>query len=427
MANKQLFRIYPYTTEEFIQKARELYGDKYDYRKVNLENNPRKVSIICTKCGGVIQVSPQEHLNGIERHRCAMTEEIFLEKAREVHGDKYDYSRMNFKGPDVEVEIICPIHGAFWKKPKYHILGSGCPRCSSKFVSHKTEDVKERIRAKYGDRYDLSLVDYKGCHTPICLICHEKDEHGIEHGPFWMTTINLLSHGQGCPICGNKEKIRKTRERGRDIFIRKARKIHGDKYDYSEMDYHGLDTRVKIICPNCGPFWMVPKYHLAGHGCPNCKKVNMTKANFLKTIEEKYGGKYVLKKSSYMGLWHKTTFTCPVHGEVTMSAQGLLDYGCVLCRREEAMERCDAILDREGMAYEHDKTFYWSEGGSYDYYLPEYNTIIQFIERAKQRKANQLCEEHFVTVRHVLLDDGYEEEFENMLQEIKESVAWHDE
>jgi conserved hypothetical protein len=55
-------------------------------------------------------------------------------------------------------------------------------------------------------------------------------------------------------------------------IIAKAKLVHGDKYDYSKVDYSNAHTKVCIICPNHGEFWQTPNNHLRGHGCPKCKR-----------------------------------------------------------------------------------------------------------------------------------------------------------
>ena len=122
------------TFEEFIVKAREVHGDKYDYSKVEYVNQLTKVCIICPTHGEFEQ-TPDSHLHGHGCPKCVgknKTTEQFIEEAREVHGDKYDYSKTYYNGAFKKVTIICPIHGEFWQKPTMHLIGQGCPKCSGK-------------------------------------------------------------------------------------------------------------------------------------------------------------------------------------------------------------------------------------------------------------------------------------------------------
>ena len=127
----------------------------------------------------------------------------------------------------------------------------------------------EKAKEVHGDKYDYSKVEYVNNHTKVCIICPEHDE-------FWQTPNNHV-HGQGCPYCykqgiGKKiknEKRIKIKTIKKD-FVEKAKEIHGDKYDYSKVNYINRNTKVCIICPEHGEFWQTPKNHLCGQGCPHC-------------------------------------------------------------------------------------------------------------------------------------------------------------
>lgn len=119
------------------------------------------------------------------------------------------------------------------------------------------EEVIARFCEVHGDKYDYSKVNYVNSYTKVCIICSI-------HGEFWQTLNNHLK-GQGCPICNRKKNM------GKQTFIEKARKIHGDKYDYSKVEYKGNKVKVCIICPIHGVFWQRPNDHLSGHGCDMCR------------------------------------------------------------------------------------------------------------------------------------------------------------
>lgn len=126
------------TTEDFIKKAKEVHGDKYNYSKVDYRGNKIKVTIICS-IHGEFEQPPSNHLQGQGCPNCGGTVKLttneFIEKARVVHGDLYDYSKVDYKTNRDKVTIICPIHGGFEQKPSGHLLGSGCPKCNRGFSS----------------------------------------------------------------------------------------------------------------------------------------------------------------------------------------------------------------------------------------------------------------------------------------------------
>ena len=146
-----------------------------------------------------------------------LTNEQFIEKAKNVHGNKYDYSKVDYKGNDIKVCIICPIHGEFWQTPRNHIKGSECPKCVGKY-RYTTEEWIEEAKKVHGDKYDYSNVIYKGAFEKVCIICKE-------HGEFWPQPSNHL-RGIRCPLCGLEVKRAKRTLPAEDIFI-SAKAVHG--------------------------------------------------------------------------------------------------------------------------------------------------------------------------------------------------------
>ena len=139
------------TTEEFIEEARKIHGSKYDYSKVNYVNNHTKVEIICPEHGSFFQI-PSNHLQGQNCPKCkkknickklSKTTEQFIEEARKIHGDKYDYSKVNYINNSTKIEIICPKHGSFFQIPFSHLRGNDCTMCTknnSHFTKKKTAE-----------------------------------------------------------------------------------------------------------------------------------------------------------------------------------------------------------------------------------------------------------------------------------------------
>lgn len=159
---------------------------------------------------------------------------------------------------------------------------TGCPSCALQKRKGKkgnstkkltTEEFTKRAKQIHGDKYDYSLVDYKNARTKVKIICPE-------HGEFEQTPTAHLNNNQGCKKCYDKKQSLTTEQ-----FIEKAKIIHGDKYDYSLVDYKNGKTKVKIICPNHGMFEQQPRAHLDVQGCPKCKmshgeKIIMNYFNF---------------------------------------------------------------------------------------------------------------------------------------------------
>ena len=97
--------------------------------------------------------------------------EKFIEKARNRHGNKYDYSKVEYRGSKEKVCIICPVHGEFWQLPSLHIgQKCGCPLCNGTFKKTKTMFVEE-ARKIHGDKYDYSKVKYENINKKVCIFC----------------------------------------------------------------------------------------------------------------------------------------------------------------------------------------------------------------------------------------------------------------
>lgn len=141
-----------------------------------------------------------------------LTTEEFIEKSRQVHGDKYDYSKSIYVRSHDKIDIVCPKHGIFRQLAQAHMSGNGCPGCQKEWSeTHKKNHIKS-VRSSLG--YNT------------------------------------------------------------DIFIKKAKEVHGNKYDYSQVVYVNSKTKVKIICDKHGIFEQTPDSHLRGTNCPICGQLN---------------------------------------------------------------------------------------------------------------------------------------------------------
>ena len=121
--------------EEFIEKARLIHGDKYDYSLVEYKNNKTNIIIKCNVCKKFFSQRPRHHLDGHGCPYCSKnknyTTEEFIEKARSIHGDKYDYSLVEYKNSNTKIKIKCNICKSYFdQKPKHHLDGHGCFKCS---------------------------------------------------------------------------------------------------------------------------------------------------------------------------------------------------------------------------------------------------------------------------------------------------------
>jgi len=237
-----------------------------------------------------------------------MNTQLFIEKATKIHGDKYDYSKVEYINSKSKVNIICNEHGEFKQIHNDHLNGHGCKKCAINNTSNKNRGNKEEFIEKaikiHGDKYDYSKVEYINALTKITIICKK-------HGEFLQKPSNHINAKQGCRICGN-ELNHKNQTCNTTEFIQKAIKIHGDKYDYSKVEYIKSNENVIIICKKHGEFLQKPNSHLSQEaGCLKCGKVyRYNTSEFIKIVIKIHGDKYDYSKVEYINSNTKITIIC---------------------------------------------------------------------------------------------------------------------
>ena len=328
------------TQEEFISKSIEKYGDRFSYDKVEFKNLKTNVCIICNNKDsygekhGSFLVEPSYFLN--RDYKCPKCNNVFkydcesfIKESKKIHFNKYDYSKVICESCKSKVIIICPEHGEFVKEARFHIKGEGCPICSRQNKRKGVKNVESFIKEankKHNNKYDYSKVKYVNSQTKVCIICPE-------HGEFWQTPASHLN-GRGCNKCS--KPIYDTKS-----FISYANKKHNNKYDYSKVKYVNSQTKVCIICPEHGEFWMTPNNHTQKRkkGCPKCaiikahKKQALTTEVFIKKAKEVHNNKYDYSKVNYVNNRTNICIICPEHGEFwQLPTKHLIGHGCLKCR-----------------------------------------------------------------------------------------------
>ena len=147
------------SNDEFIGEAQLIHHNKYDYSKVEYANNKTKVCIVCPEHGEFWQ-TPSDHLNGKGCPQCAgnvrCDKDTFIEKAKRIHNDRYDYSKVEYVNAHTKVCIICPEHGEFWQTPNNHLNGNGCPLCKNRKIGDGLRDTVEDFSNKSNEIHDIT-------------------------------------------------------------------------------------------------------------------------------------------------------------------------------------------------------------------------------------------------------------------------------
>lgn len=309
------------TKEEFEKQAKEIHNNIYDYSNVIYVNNSTKVLIKCNKCKFEFNQSPHSHI--ILKHGCPTcsvnkrrkTIETFIEKAIEIHDEKYDYSSFIYKNNKTKGEILCKkCNKLFQQSPYSHLSGQGCPQCGMEnSIKKRTKSIENFIKdaqKKHGkDKYDYSVFRYINNKTHGIIICQACKM------PFKQTPHDHLD-GCGCPQCGRENSTRK-RTKLFEEFIKQAEKIHGNIYDYSEAIYKNNKTKVRIKCNNCSHiFSQSPDSHInQKQGCPNCCGNFKNTESFIKQAIEIHGeGKFDYSLTNYVNAKVKVIVICLLHG-----------------------------------------------------------------------------------------------------------------
>jgi hypothetical protein len=185
-----------------------------------------------------------------------LTTEQFVERAKNTHGTRYNYSKTKMNGTSNKVTITCLDHGDFNQLPHDHLRGSGCRGCAGN-KKLTTRNFIERASVVHDYKYDYSNVDYKNIKTKVDIVCKE-------HGIFSQTPTDHIHSGYGCPVCGGTKPVT-TKE-----FIQRSQDVHGNRYDYSRTNIMGMNIDTTIICERHGKFDQRPADHVNGVGCPIC-------------------------------------------------------------------------------------------------------------------------------------------------------------
>lgn len=360
------------TTEQFIEKAKTIHGNAFDYSKTVYKGSQHKITVTCNSCGKDIIYRPDNFLN--LKQGCPfcnkMTTEEFVEKLQNIYGDKYDYSKVEYVNKKTKVEVGCDLHGYRKMLPYALLNGKGCPCCSK--IKRSTEDFINEARAVHSDKYDYSQVKYVSSKTKVKIGC---PLHG-----YYETTpdVHLKSI---CPQCAlDNRKI------SQDEFLKKAIAVHGDKYDYSGMKYINMNEKIDIFCKTCGIiFSQQPCLHIRSKGgCPICSRNRKTQEQFIKDAIAIYSDRYDYNEVVYVNCHTKVKIYCKEHNSyfwITPNDFLSKHTSCPLCNPRSYLEiAIYKLLDKYNINYIREKKFEWlifKHKMRLDFYLPEYNIAIE--------------------------------------------------
>ncbi|GHA31633.1 DUF723 domain-containing protein [Photobacterium aphoticum] len=403
----------------FIEKAIAEHGDRYDYSNSQYVNSSTKVAIICHEHGEFMQ-QPSLHLRGAGCKKCAdiakgkkrskIAAEQFIQRAREVHDDYYEYTKVVYKKSSQKVVITCYKHGDFELRPNNHLRGVGCAKCAAERVADQQrmtlEEFISRASMVHNNLYDYSKVVYVNSAEKVIIICSK-------HGEFKQTAIAHLNGG-GCKACGH-ERTNASKSYDKTKFIEDAKAVHGEKFDYSMVKYKGSAKPVTVICPEHGPFTTTYEHHAKrGQSCPSCRNRDMDTDKFIQRSREIHGDKYDYSKAKYTVAKGRVCIICPEHGDFKQVAWNHMDgIGCPYCfdwQNSKGSQRIESWLKENDIDFEREKKFddlyTFSTSRKYhlrfDFFIPNCNLLIEYDGK-----------QHFEPVEIFGGNEGYEKLLSN--------------
>ena len=323
----------------------------------------------------------------MSRNKPSLTTGDILQRFKKVHGDKYDYSRFAYVGGHHPSTIGCREHGWFKQRPNNHAKGAGCPKCGKRSMANTQSFNQEKVitsfKKAHGDLYDYSKVVYKKNTTKVTIGCPT-------HGWFEQTPKGH-KRGIGCAKCG-PARCAKSRKVTLEEFIRRSRKHHGDRFDYSlvDLENNGIKDIVKIICPVHGITQQQAYHHMKGFGCKKCDaqrigdQSKISHDQFIQNCKVKHGNTYDYSKTVYIDSKRKVVITCKEHGDFKQQASSHSGgRGCPQCSQSHGERAISRWLDEHSIPHTIEKRFKDCRSPKgrmmkFDFYLPSCNILIEY-------------------------------------------------
>lgn len=279
----------------------------------------------------------------------------FIQKSILRHGDsKFTYELTDYITAKHKITLTCAEHGNFTTSVQTHLYGNGgCPACATRATAQakilSAEQLKDKAAPIHGDTYTYTNNRHPDNVHLIEIICKK-------HGPFYQRAASHLQ-GSGCKKCGIERRA-DIRRGSTSRFLKRAREVHGDRYNYKFVEYTGCQDKVKVVCDKHGVFLITPNDHIRGKGCKKCAnaKHSISVEQYKKRLSEScnsLGVQYSIVDETYVAQRHPVDVTCPEHGLFTVSSARLLlgRVSCPKCTTTTGQQKIISWLDKHGIEY----------------------------------------------------------------------------
>mgnify|MGYP000150315455 CR=1 FL=1 len=264
-----------------------------------------------------------------------LTQEQFIVDCNAKHGlGTYDYSEVDYVRGRDKIKVICPKHGPWYPPARKHREGTGCRQCYVEGKKIDRDTMYERFLDTHGDLYEYDFNSYNGAKSTIKIKC---SEHG------WFPQIcEVHALGSGCQDCG-RVKTAASRVVSYSEFISRCIENFGDRYQYIESSWTGIDSTIEFICPEHGPQSMLAQSHLRSPtGCHECSlkqnaiRSSLSHDEFIQRSTAIHDGKYDYSKTVYKKGRESIEIICPIHDSFFQIAEShIAGQGCKKCADED--------------------------------------------------------------------------------------------
>ena len=355
--------------DEFIESCNKIHNYKYNYELVNYKTLRDKVKIICPS-HGIFEKNATHHIHNTKGcpecsrlKKLSMNIHEFIKISNKTFNNKYDYSKSIFKNKKSKIEIICPLHGQFSKRPIEHINGSGCPICKESKGEIKIRELLNKYKVNFISQKEFEGCEYKknlkfDFYIPKFNSCIEYD------GP---------QHSEIIETWGGIKKLKETQIRDNI----KNKFCTDNKIDLLRIKF----TDYKNIENILAEYYSLTEAKKAKQ--PKVKVYKKTRENKINELISKcqithnFKYKYIINVNEYKNINSHIEVLCPIHGSFIQRAYTHLNYGigCKKCDEFKYMNYISHFLDENDIRYYKNHNI---DGLIFNYYLPKTRTIIEF-------------------------------------------------